>query len=77
MWCLLPCEANPYSTLLKYCVRSYHDRNERDLAEVWISTPQRPGAGASFEIFELVRAYIREAIGIWPRMHSSGQRLIH
>ena len=31
--------------LLKSC----HAQNERDLAEVWISTPQRPGSGASWE----------------------------
>ena len=49
--------------------------NQRVLAEVWILTPQRHGAGANWELLQLYRAHFLTSF--WMRLHFSGQKLMH
>ena len=52
----------------------YYSKNALALAEIWISTPLRPG-------LKLTGKYLpvqsKQAIGIWPRVHLFGKRLLH
>ena len=65
-------------------MKSYYAQNEQDLAEVWISTPQRHGAGPNWEAFKLFRAhflasywYLAEDTVFWAKIDATGTKHYH
>ena len=69
---------NSQIVTIKDIKKSDFAQNLQDLAQVYISPPQKPGAGANWEAFQMCRAHFLEfVLNIWLRIHLSEQRLIH
>ena len=56
---------------------SYFAKKLSVLAEVWISSPQRHGAGAYSEAFQLFRTHFLTIYWYLAEEHFSGKRLMH